>query len=78
MIQNEHQYKVTQGAIKGFQQAIKRLLEQADTLQPLQVSTIQKSFQIQIDELQAQLKEYNDLKAGKIEIKMGSMTSLTP
>jgi HTH-type transcriptional regulator / antitoxin HipB len=76
MIQNEHQYKVTQGAIKDFQQAIKRLLEQADTLQPLQVSTVQKSFQIQIDELQAQLQEYDDLKAGKIEIKMGSIEDL--
>jgi HTH-type transcriptional regulator / antitoxin HipB len=76
MIQNEHQYKVTQGVIKDFQQAIKRLLEQADTLQPLQVSTVQKSFQIQIDELQAQLQEYDDLKAGKIEIKMGSIEDL--
>jgi HTH-type transcriptional regulator / antitoxin HipB len=76
MIQNEHQYKVTQGAIKDFQQAIKRLLEQADTLQPLQISTVQKSFQIQIDELQAQLQEYDDLKAGKIEIKMGSIEDL--
>jgi hypothetical protein len=78
MIQNEQQYKVTQGAIKDFQQAINRLLEQADTLPPLQISTVQKSFQIQINELQAQLQEYGDLKAGKIEIKMGSMTSLTP
>jgi HTH-type transcriptional regulator / antitoxin HipB len=76
MIQNEHQYKVTQGAIKDFQQAIKRLLEQADTLPPLQLSTVQKSFQIQIDELQAQLQEYDDLKAGKIEIKMGSIEDL--
>jgi hypothetical protein len=56
MIQNEHQYKVTQGAIKDFQQAIKRLLEQADTLPPLQISTVQKSFQDQINELQAQLQ----------------------
>jgi flagellar biosynthesis/type III secretory pathway protein FliH len=78
MIQNEQQCKVTQGAIKDFQQAINRLLEQADTLPPLQISTVQKSFQIQINELQAQLQEYDDLKAGKIEIKMGSMTSLTP
>jgi HTH-type transcriptional regulator / antitoxin HipB len=76
MIQNEHQYKVTQGAIKDFQQAIKKLLEQADSLQPLQVSTVQKSFQIQINELQKQLQEYDDLKAGKIEIKMGSIEDL--
>ncbi len=76
MIQNEHQYKVTQGAIKDFQQAINRLLEQADTLSPLQISTVQKSFQAQINELQAQLQEYDDLKAGKIEIKMGSIEDL--
>jgi HTH-type transcriptional regulator / antitoxin HipB len=76
MIQNEHQYKVTQGAIKDFQQAIKKLLEQADTLQPIQISHVQESFQIQINELQAQLQEYDDLKAGKIEIKMGSIEDL--
>jgi hypothetical protein len=70
MIQNEHQYKVTQGAIKDFQQAINRLLEQANTLPPLQISTVQKSFQAQINELQVQLQEYDDLKTGKIEIKM--------
>jgi hypothetical protein len=78
MIQNEHQHKVTQCAIKDFQQAIKRLLEQAETLQPLQASTVQKSFHIQIDELQAQLQEYDDLKADKTEIKMGSITSIAP
>jgi HTH-type transcriptional regulator / antitoxin HipB len=76
MIQNEHQYKVTQGAVKDFQQAIERLLEQSDVLKPLQISLVQKSFQSQIDELQAQLQEYDDLKAGKVEIKMGAIEDL--
>jgi DNA-binding XRE family transcriptional regulator len=76
MIQNEHQYKVTQGAIKDFQQAIERLLEQSEVLKPLQISLVQKSFQAQIDELQAQLQEYDDLKAGRVEIKMGSIEDL--
>jgi DNA-binding XRE family transcriptional regulator len=76
MIQNEHQYKVTQGAVKDFQQAIERLLEQSEVLKPLQISLVQKSFQAQIDELQAQLQEYDDLKAGKVEIKMGAIEDL--
>jgi HTH-type transcriptional regulator / antitoxin HipB len=77
MIQNEHQYKVTQGAIKDFQQAIERLLEQSALLQPLQISLVQKSFQTQIDELQVQLQEYDDLKAGKVEITMGAIEDLS-
>lgn len=76
MIQNEHQYKVTQGEIKKLQQALDTLLEQADSMQPIQISSIQKSFQQQIDQMQAELQEYSDLKAGKLEITMGSIEDL--
>jgi ribosome-binding protein aMBF1 (putative translation factor) len=76
MIQNEHQYKVTQGAIKDLQQAIEKLLAQSANLHPRQVSAVQNSFQTQIDRMQSQLLEYNDLKAGRVEIKMGSIEDL--
>jgi HTH-type transcriptional regulator / antitoxin HipB len=52
------------------------LLAQAESMQPIQVSSIQKSFQQQIDRMQAELREYIDLKAGKLEITMGSIEDL--
>ena len=76
MIQNEHQYKVTQGAIKDLQQAIEKLLEHSEDLHPRQVSAVQNSFQTQIDRMQSQLLEYDELKAGRVEIKMGSIEDL--
>jgi ribosome-binding protein aMBF1 (putative translation factor) len=76
MIQNEHQYKVTQGAIKDLQQAIEKLLEQSANLHPRQISAVQNSFQTQIDRMQSQLLEYDDLKAGRVEIKMGAIEDL--
>jgi ribosome-binding protein aMBF1 (putative translation factor) len=75
MIQNEHQYKVTQGEINKLQQAIETLLEQ-ENIQPRQLAAIQNSFQNQIDRMQAQLNEYDDLKAGKIEITMSAIEDL--
>jgi HTH-type transcriptional regulator / antitoxin HipB len=76
MIQNEHQYKVTQGAIKDLQKVLVTALEQSGTMHPDQFEGIQHSFQTQIDRMEAELQEYDDLKAGKIEIKMGSIEDL--
>jgi HTH-type transcriptional regulator / antitoxin HipB len=76
MIQNEHQYKVTQGAIKDLQKVLVTALEQSGTMHPDQFEGIQHSFQTQIDRMEAELQEYDDLKVGKIEIKMGSIEDL--
>jgi HTH-type transcriptional regulator / antitoxin HipB len=76
MIQNEHQYKVTQGEVKKLQQAVDKLLEQSASMLPVQVSAIQNSFQQQIDRMQAELREYDGLKAGKVEITMGAIEDL--
>lgn len=78
MIQNEHQYKVTQGAIKKLQQAVATMLENTEKVAPPpdQASGIQASFQQQIDHLQAQLQEYDDLKAGKRTITIKSIEDL--
>lgn len=76
MIQNEHQYKVTQGEVKKLQQAVEKLLEQAEAMLPVQVAAIKNSFQHQIDRMQAELREYDGLKAGKVEITMGAIEDL--
>jgi HTH-type transcriptional regulator / antitoxin HipB len=75
MIQNEHQYKVTKGEIDKLQQVIDKLLAQPN-VSPSQLAGMQNSFQVQIDRMQAEIQEYDDLKAGKIEITMGSIEDL--
>jgi HTH-type transcriptional regulator / antitoxin HipB len=75
MIQNEHQYKVTKGEIDKLQQVIDKLLEQPN-ISPSQLAGMQNSFQTQIDRMQMEIQAYDDLKAGKVEITMGSIEDL--
>jgi HTH-type transcriptional regulator / antitoxin HipB len=75
MIQNEHQYKVTKGEIDKLQQVIDKLLEQPN-IPPSQLAGMQNSFQTQIDRMQIEIQAYDDLKAGKVEITMGSIEDL--
>jgi HTH-type transcriptional regulator / antitoxin HipB len=75
MIQNEHQYKVTKGEIDKLQQVIDKLREQPN-LSPSQLAAMQNSFQTQIDRMQLEIQEYDNLKAGKVEITMGSIEDL--
>ena len=83
MIQNEHQYKVTKGEIDKLQQVIDRLLAQQN-ISPSQLAGMQNSFQTQIDSrpetlrerMQMEIQAYDDLKAGKVEITMGSIEDL--
>ncbi len=75
MIQNEHQYKVTKGEIDKLQQVIDKLLEQQNIL-PSQLAGMQNSFQTQIDRMQMEIQEYDNLKAGKVEITMGAIEDL--
>jgi DNA-binding Xre family transcriptional regulator len=75
MIQNEHQYKVTQGEIRKLEQVIEKLLEQ-DGLQSRQLAMMQHGFQTQIDRMLVELREYDELKAGKIEITMAAIEDL--
>jgi HTH-type transcriptional regulator / antitoxin HipB len=76
MIQNEHQYKITQGEIKKLQQVLAKILEQSEIMSAQQLAAMQNSFQTQIDQMQAEIKEYNDLKVGKVEITMASIEDL--
>jgi hypothetical protein len=71
MIQNEHQYKVTKGEIDKLQQVIDKLIEQQN-IPPSQLAGMQNSFQTQIERMQMEIQAYDNLKAGKVEITMGS------
>jgi HTH-type transcriptional regulator / antitoxin HipB len=76
MIQNEHQYKITQCEIKKLQQVLAKILEQSEIMSAQQLAAMQNSFQTQIDRMQAEIKEYNGLKVGKVEITMASIEDL--
>jgi DNA-binding Xre family transcriptional regulator len=76
MIQNEHQHKITQGEIKKLQQVLEKILGQSEIISAQQLVAMQNSFQTQIDRMQAEVREYNDLKLGKIEITMASIEDL--
>jgi HTH-type transcriptional regulator / antitoxin HipB len=75
MIQNEHQYEVTQGEIRKLEQVIETFLEQ-DGLQSRQLAIMQHGFQSQIDRMLAELREYDELKAGRVKITMAVIEDL--
>lgn len=59
MIQNAHQYRVTEGEIDRLQQAIDKLQSQSNI--PLsQLAGMQNSFQTQIGRMQMEIQEYDD------------------
>jgi ElaB/YqjD/DUF883 family membrane-anchored ribosome-binding protein len=57
MIQNEHQYKITQGEIKKLQQVLEKILENSEIIPAQQLAAMQNSFQTQIERMQAEIKE---------------------
>jgi hypothetical protein len=60
MIQNERQYKVTEGEIDKLQQAMDKLLAQPD-IQPSQLTGMQNSFQTQIERMQMEIQAYVEI-----------------
>ena len=75
MIQNEHQYKVTQNKLKDLEQASVELFAIKNTLNPRQFSSRKKGLQLKIDSLTEEIEEYNSLKQ-KTSIKLFSIQDL--
>jgi HTH-type transcriptional regulator / antitoxin HipB len=76
MIQNEHQHKVTKGEIEKLRQVVEKILLEKNNLNELQIAAMQSTFQTQIDRMNAEIEEYENLKAGKVDIKMSSIEDL--
>jgi HTH-type transcriptional regulator / antitoxin HipB len=76
MIQNEYQYKVTKSKIGDLARVLTTLATEAESLPPLMVEATRNGFQTQINRMQTELQEYDDLKAGKVEITMSSIEDL--
>jgi HTH-type transcriptional regulator / antitoxin HipB len=76
MIQNEHQYKVTQNKLKDLEGALVELITIKDTLRPRQFSSRQKGLQLTIDNLSQEIEEYESLKTQQTSIKITSIQEL--
>lgn len=66
MIQNEHQYKVTQNKLKDLEQALAELNKIKDTLRPRQFSSRHKGLQLTIDSLRKEIEEYDKISVLKL------------
>ena len=75
MIQNEHQYKVTQNKLKDLEQALVELKATKETLHPRQFSSRKKGLQLKFDNLSEEIEEYNGLKQQAL-IKISSIQDL--
>jgi HTH-type transcriptional regulator / antitoxin HipB len=76
MIQNEYQYKITKSKIDDLARVLATLATEVESLPPLMVEATRNGFQTQINRMQTELQEYDDLKAGKVEITMSSIEDL--
>jgi HTH-type transcriptional regulator / antitoxin HipB len=76
MIQNEYQYKITKSKIDDLARVLTTLATEVESLPPLMVEATRNGFQTQINRMQTELQEYDDLKAGKVEITMSSIEDL--
>ena len=76
MIQNQHQYQVTQNKLKDLEKGLVKLEETKDTLHPRQYSGRKNSLVRNIDALQQEIAEYEGLKQQQTSIKIASIQDL--
>ena len=71
MIKNERQYKITRAQAARFSNALESLRQRADTddsLHPLIVKAQEDALSSQLEDLDAELREYESLKAGEFQM----------
>lgn len=80
MIKNERQYKITKSEAAKFKQTLGEIVKNPklqEELHPLLAMAEQEAMQSQLDDLLEELKEYEDLKSGKIsELELDSLDEL--
>jgi HTH-type transcriptional regulator / antitoxin HipB len=65
MIQNEHQYRITQTKLKDLEQDLVALEVPDFSLHPRKILARKNSLNILIRELQQEILEYDQLKSGQ-------------
>ncbi len=77
MITNERQYRMTKGWVERFAQAQDGVEAQRDTLHPRAAQALRDQYGSQIEELQAELADYEALRQGEvIALTLNSLTEL--
>jgi HTH-type transcriptional regulator / antitoxin HipB len=76
MISNEHQYKVTKGKIDDLQRVLDTLDAEQSSSPPLAIKATRKGFLLKIAEMTKELADYDELKSGKGDISIGSISDL--
>ena len=77
MIKNERQYVITKAQARKFREAIEAFDAQAPGTHPLLVKAQRDALESQLDELAAQLAEYEKLRSGKLtKLKKSSFQDL--
>jgi HTH-type transcriptional regulator / antitoxin HipB len=62
MIQNEHQYRITQTKLREFEQELANINPQAPAIHPRQIIGWTNSLNFTIDKLKKEIAEYEQLK----------------
>ncbi|MGB5634234.1 MAG: helix-turn-helix transcriptional regulator [Waterburya sp.] len=76
MIQNQHQYQVTQNKLKDLERGLVELEEIKDTLHPRQLLGRKNSLVKNIDALQQEIANYESLRQQQTSIKITSIKEL--
>jgi HTH-type transcriptional regulator / antitoxin HipB len=76
MIQNEHQYKVTQTKLRELEQASIDVDINSDNLSERLLQAEKKGIQVLIDRLGAEIVEYDNLKQQRTPIQICSLDEL--
>jgi HTH-type transcriptional regulator / antitoxin HipB len=79
MIQNERQYKVTKAKLKDLEQELSTLLENKElntNIHPRLMRMQSAALEDQIQVMYGEIAEYENLRAGKVRIKIGRLSEL--
>ncbi len=69
MIENERQYIITKAQARKFRDALSQFDERRTDLEPALLKAQKDAMRSQLDELEAQVKEYEGLKIGNYEMR---------
>ncbi len=76
MIQNKHQYKVTNSKLKELEQSLVNLADNPEGLSERLWQSQQAGVRVWIDRLTAEIAEYDGLQQGASVFKISSLTEL--
>ncbi|MEL6579273.1 MAG: helix-turn-helix transcriptional regulator [Cyanobacteria bacterium J06621_12] len=76
MIQNQHQYQVTQNKLKDLEQGLVELEKIKDTLHPRQFLERRNGLSKSISTLQQEIEDYERLRQQQTSIKIASIKEL--